>query len=374
MAILLVLVGLLGSSAVRAAEPGKPDESFPEPRGTAYADVHTSTSRYVLHDVTRVNVHAEKGWLHVWVEFRLPLKLGMYEAVDLLVDCDGNQATGIYGADLYVRVSAGSRFRPNTEKKAPAGLLPAFETRTAGWAVPRPLDAASGGSHGLQWLWSGTDPVLRPRVRDKTYYFALPLQMLKEQGLRYNERIGLYLRVESVLAEQPVWLPYRCVDDGLEIRVDGLDDDWSGGPRVVDDVDELHPAAEGLDIRDLQVEHGKDALYARLRLAHPGFGLASVPPDGDDISVWDAITFAFEPLGGGSYMEYRTVTVPVRTPRLTADDTAWAVGDRLLETRIARPPAQTRFRVMAWSEARRMDRVPDSGWAYYDIPASAWGP
>lgn len=337
-------------------------------------DAFTAMSRYVLHDVTRMFVHAEKGWLHVWAVFRLPLKLGMYEAVDLYVDCDGDQATGIRGADLYVRVSAGSRFRPNTESEPPAGLLPAFETRTSGWAVPRPMGNAAGGTSDLRWIWSGTDPVLRPRIRDKVYYFALPLQMLKEHGLRYNERVGLRFEVESILAEEPIWLPYRCVDDGLPIEVDGRDDDWSGGPRVQDDVDELHPAAQGLDLRDLQIEHGKDRLFARLRLAHPGFGLASVPPDGDDIQVWDTITLAFEPLGDGGYMKYRAVEVPVRAPRARAHDVAWVVGDRLLELRLARPSAQTRFRVMAWSEARRTDTVPDEGWSTYAIPAKAWNP
>ena len=349
-------------------------ENVPTPRGAKIVDTRTISTRYLLHDVASIYVLGEQSFLHVWVEFVQPLKQGMYEAVDLYVDCDGDQATGIRGADLHVRVSAGSRFRPNTEERPPAGLLPAFETRTSGWAVPEDMRSASGVTGKLQWIWSGTDPVLRPRVRDNLYYFAFPLQMLKEYGLRYNERIGLRFEVESILAEEPIWLPYRCVDDGLAIEVDGEDGDWSGGPRARDETGELHPAAEGLDLRDLQVEHGKGRLFARLRLAHPGFGPASIPPAGNDITVWDSLTLAFEPLGDAGYMEYRTVRVPIQAPTSTAHDVAWVVGDRLLEMRIARPPAQTNFRVMAWSEAWRRDSIPNTGWASYDIPASAWSP
>jgi len=368
VSVCLLLV-LLGTAAARGEE--EPAETVPDPRGLVQEDALTTSLRYRLHDVTKVHVHAAKAWLHVWVTFREPLKDGMYEAVDLYLDCDGDAATGIAGADLYVRVSAGSRFRPNTEKEAPPGLLPAFKTRTAGWAEPRSLGRA-GGEARVSWIWSGTEPVEPPRVRGNLYYFGVPLELIKEHGLRYNQRIGLRFEVESILAEQPIWLPYRCVDDGLAIRVDGRDEDWSGGPRAVDETDELHPACEWLDLESLQVEHGPGALFTRLRLAHPGFGPVSLPPEGDDIAVRDSITVAFEPLGDGHYMDYRQVNVSIHTPEASSPDTAWAAGDRVLETRIARPAAQTEFRVMAWSEAWRVDQVPDFGWMHYDIPSEAW--
>ena len=220
------------------------------------------------------------------------------------------------------------------------------------------------------WLWYGTTSVSRPLVKGDVLYYSFPLELLKRGGLRYSPKVGLRITLDGVIGDEPIWLEYLCEDDGMPIVVDGKDEDWSGGPRRRDATGELHPIARHLDVKDLQVDHGTDALFLRLRLAEPGF---EIRPEDADIHVLDFLHLTVEPLGPGGYMKLCEAVLGRWTAESSGSGYRAHLGPGLAEVAVARPAAQTRFRVLAWTEGTRRDVIgAPGGFLSFDVPAEAW--
>ena len=98
----------------------------------------------------------------------------------------------------------------------------------------------------------------------------------------------------------------------------------------------------------------------------PGFGKAY---DDGDVEDRDEVTVALEPLDtGGRYMEYVERTVGTRAGPPTASP---ASGRRVLDPRAPQQPA---FRVAAWADAVRVDKVPEWGTVEVGVPPEAFNP
>ena len=122
-----------------------------------------------------------------------------------------------------------------------------------------------------------------------------------------------------------------------------------------------------MDLASLVVDHDVDHVHALVRLAAPGFGKAY---DDGDVEDRDEVTVALEPLDtGGRYMEYveRTVGTRRRSPHGVA-------GERTVEFSIPRAPQQSAFRVVAWADAVRVDKVPEWGTVELGVPPEAFKP
>ena len=120
-------------------------------------------------------------------------------------------------------------------------------------------------------------------------------------------------------------------------------------------------------VDSLEVDHDATHVHALVRLAADGFGWHASDGDIDD---QDRVTVALEPLeSGGRYMRY--VQAVVRPPEKSKFG---AAHGRQVEFSIPRVTEQTAFRVVAWSDAIRIDRVPDKGWAEVGVPPEAFKP
>lgn len=62
-----------------------------------------------------------------------------------------------------------------------------------------------------------------------------------------------------------------------------------------------------------------------------------------------------------SYTKPRTCEIPAGSAEGETDGARWAVKEGRLEVGIPRGSGEGRFRVTAWSDAVRYDRVPDAG-------------
>jgi len=344
---------------------GAPDAAS-IPSRLALDDGLSRRARREIHDVTHVRVEAKDAALDVLVRFRRPLRDGVFECVHVYIDCDADAQTGKDGADLWVRAAVGSRYQRTSASAPLEGAPPPAELRRSSFSVPH-TQAIRGGPGLKTWLHKLERRIAPPTVDDTDLRFEVPLDLVAEQGLRYNGFVRLRVEAEGSCSESPLWLEYVCADEGTPIAKDGRDADWSGQARAVDVTGELHPDADEVDLVSLEVDHDASHVHALVRLAGAGFGGAGHDADVDDR---DRVTVALEPLGSGRlYMDYaQAVLTTGQASRFGV------VGRRMVEFSIPRAPAQTAFRVVAWSDAIRVDKVPDAGWAEVGVPPEAFRP
>ena len=344
---------------------GAPDAAPPPPH-LALVDGLSPRPRREIHDVTHVTVDAKDAALQVLVRFRRPLLDGVFECVHLYVDCDADERTGIGGADLWVRAAFGSRYQRSNAPAPAEGAPPPARLRRSSWSQPE-MQEIRGQPGRATWVNHQERRIDPPTVDGTDLRFDVPLDLLAERGLHYNKFVRVRVEAEGSCSESPVWLEYVCADEGMTIALDGRDAEWSGQPRVADVTGELHPDTSEVDMASLEVDHGPSHVHALVRLAADGFGAIAADSDVEDR---DRVTVALEPLeGGGHYMDY--VQEVVQAGRASIHGFA---GRRLVEFSIPRAPEQAAFRVAAWSDAIRIDRVPDKGWAEVGVPPAAFKP
>ncbi|MHC4858784.1 MAG: hypothetical protein ACYTDY_01685 [Planctomycetota bacterium] len=340
--ILLVCVALLAQRA--------------PPRLQSIDDPLTERSDREVHDVTKVVFDVSEEHVGVAVHFRRPFSEMMFQSATVYVDCDDDAETGKEGAELRVRALAGSRFHPNSWKPDGRGVPPPLEQRRTTFAVVRVREQGVERRTSTIWTWKGMlEP---PEVVGRVLTFRFPQKLIQNLGQRYNRHVPVRLEVLGSCSEHPVPLRHQAGDEGVDIRIDGQDGDWSGGTRADDPGEELHTDARALDIKRVQVEHSEGWLYVGVWLDRPGFGRDLFPDD--DIEDLDRIVVAVEPLLG-RYQEYREHVIRSTAPRNRGRNLRSAAGDRFVECAIGRAPEQTSFRVAVWSDALRKDRVPDEG-------------
>ena len=352
------------SVALAAPDPPAPGPTFPP--HLALVDGQTSRPRREIHDVTHVTIDAKAAALEVVVRFRRPLLVGVFECVHLYVDCDADLRTGIDGADLWVRAAFGSRYQRADAPAVVEGTGASARLFRSSWSLPH--TQAMRGQKGLEsWLHQLDRRVDPPTVEGAELRFQVPLDLLVARGFRYNMFVRVRVEAEGSLSESPIWLEYVCADEGTPIELDGSDAEWSGQPRVLDATEELHPDTSEVDLASLEVDHDATHVHALVRLATDGFG--SYEGDGD-VEDQDRVTVALEPLeSGGRYMGYvEHAIVPPKESKFGVADGA------LVEFSIPRVPEQTAFRVVAWSDAIRIDRIPQKGWAEVGVPPEAFRP
>ena len=350
---------LIALACVAVAEPSE---------GLVLRDRATGRKNREIHDVEQVRLLPRKGEMDVRVRFRRPVEEGVFTCIHVYVDCDDDPATGIRGLELLLRAAVGSRYRRTSAPPAPNGTPePISVLRNSFTKIVR--GALASNATGKSWLHDRTAGMRGPEIKGREMWFSFPLKMLRDHGFRYNKAIRFYVDVEGSISESPISLEYLCRDAGIPIRVDGRGREWSGGPRETDRTGELHPDAAEVDLRELRVDHDAKHLFASVRLATGGFG--STRFGEDDIRDEDTVVLAVEPLGQAGYMKYREVIV--HTSRRTwMRDVRVAIGRGLVEFALPRRAEQTRFRVLAWTDARRYDRIPDTGMAKLEIPRGAW--
>jgi hypothetical protein len=310
------------------------------------------------------------------VEMRRPHTEGMYTCLHVYIDADSNPETGINGAELWLRASIGSRYHPNSFKPK-AGKAAMAITRASVSRVVR--GRSDTGGSGFTWLHSASLP--KPEIEAKKIRFRVETSVLRREGARYGSINGVHAEVETTCTDQPLMLRHLCNDEGILIDVDGKDVDWSHPMIAKDAGGELHKVAQILDMTGLRVEHNHDSLFAIVDLAEPG--LRKDDMDHNDVSRFDGVTFYVEPIypryqnpkklflrfgrGGhpvGGQDRLRSRYYDTRNPG------GWdgAIDENHAEIRVNRVSGQNEFRVWAWSELRRVDRIPDDGWLKID-----WG-
>ena len=224
------ITGLLGLVALTFLAGAK------EAAWQSVTDSSAGYPEYEIHDVEQVDFRVNGKDLEVRAHFARDFKAMMFQSVALYVDCDKNPKTGIRGAELYVRAAVGSRFRPNSWKPTAAGIKPPLEQRRAGYATLHRARTDVDGRQGLRWVWRR--PLPAPTVSGKIMSFRFPVSLIRQFGQRYDSKVLVRVAAESTCSESPIPLRHVVSDEGIEIRVDGKDDDWSGGNRA----DEHSPA------------------------------------------------------------------------------------------------------------------------------------
>ncbi len=340
-------------------------------------DGRTRRPSRAIHDVDRVDVRVANERINVKVTFRVALRDSVFTRVVFKIDTDKKANTGIDGFDLNIITSVGSRYRKSA---APAvgvkGRAP-LELRSASYqSLSRRADRTSKVFR-TSWV-SRSDPrITTPEVKGKEYSFSFPLSMLAENGLNYNDTIRFSVRVEGTICEEPVSIDYVCGDKGAPLAVDGRLVDWpTTAPRIKDATGDLHKAAREVDLKSLLVGHDQKHIHAAVTLARSGFGAGLY--DGDDIQDMDRIVLGIEPIGDHGYMKYKEISVYTWE---SGTSRGWVSGrpsfrhrvrGRVTEFAIPRNAEQARFRVIVWTDAHRIDTVPDRGLASLKIPKAAW--
>jgi hypothetical protein len=350
--LLLAFAFILMPNALRARE-AKP---------VILEDPETFRKDREVHDVTAVAFTVLEDTLEVAVRFRRDFGEMMFQAVDLNFDCDQSAASGMDSADLWIRASAGTRFHPNSWPPEEGARAPLTRLTTT-WATVQSYSTGPSSPDGKTWTWRGS--LAAPKINGNRITFLVPLAMVRNAGQRYNRKVPVRLRVEGGASEDPIPLRHLATDEGIDITINGKPDDWGGGTRALDLPSELHPDAAALDIEKVQVDHTPESLLVGVWLMAPGFGRPLAPDD--DILDLDRIQVAVEPLGG-EYLGFRQYTFLTGSPNRDIATYKSAAGEKFFEVEIKRPPAQNDFRVIVWSDAVRIDKVPDEGWFELDLP------
>lgn len=361
-----LLFGLFFALAAGPGDAAPPEERVVPSRVVAADPLSKRPGREVF-DVKRVTLEAAEGRLLVEAEFRRPVVEGVFQTIHVFVDCDGEAKTGMNGADLWVRAAVGSPYQRTSAAPRTEGATAPIDLRRIAWSHVHHFEVR--GTSGYDgWLHQrANDDLIPPTVEGAVVRFWIPLRMLVDRGLRYNRSVDVWLTAEGRATEHPIFLDYRCEDEGSPIRLDGDARDWSGQTRVEDDTGDLHPDASEVDVLRLLVDHDADSVHALVRLA--GAGLPEERPD-DDVEDDDQVSIGVEPLAsGGQYGEYLEITKRIDVPNSCAE-----ARKGLVEFSVEREANQGAFRVSAWSDAIRRDKVPDTGWFKVGVTPEALNP
>lgn len=315
--------------------------------------------------------------LHFEVEMKRPHKEGMYTCLHVYLDADSKPKTGIQGAEIWMRAALGSRYHPNSyaPKQRTAGV-PAMELTKASFSH------AIQGRGGKGKTWLHTTVLDKPEIEPTKIRFKVPTSLIRQHGDRYGSVTGVRAEVETSCTDQPLMMRHICDDDGVSIRVDGDARDWSHPQIVRDPPGELHKVGQILDLVRLQVEHDKSKLYALVELAQPGLRRDDLSRE--DVERYDGVSIYVEPMypryqdpvklfmrfGRGGHPVAGRDRLGFRFQGLRSSSLNWSgqVNDKYAEVAVPRRPGQNEFRVWAWSDLRRLDRLPNDGWLRVD-----WG-
>jgi len=335
----------------------------PVPGRIDFEDDALPQEEFRFNDALRFKAWVEDGSLVCEVEMREPIPDSMFTCLGLYLDTDNNPATGLDGAEVWVRGAVGSRFHPNSFRHAEGkalDLLHSSFSEVVEVAVP-------GGEPAKMWRHDWTalpDPVVDgPRLR-----VTFPVRDIRAKGARYGSVAGIRAIVETSSSEQPITVETLCADDGLPIAVDGDTQEWSHSRLVRDPQGELHAAANFLDLTMLRVEHDATHLFAHVALAERGLE-DGVRDNGMDRR--DAVHVFVQPLHP-RYQDPVLLRVPFGSKELSGtagrERLAWTAvvrGDTI-ELGVERRAGQTLFRVVAWSDLQRFDTLGLGGFLPID--------
>jgi hypothetical protein len=309
---------------------------------TSIVDAVTTSLRHLYGDARGFRAKATRDRIECVLEMQKPLIEGMFTCVELWIDCDDKPATGLDGRELRIRAAVGSRFQPSAAVPVNGGRKPIDHLRISG------TDLQPGDGGGVRWVHRHVQ-AQPPVVHGNELRFWFPRSLVRERGDRYHGRIAMRVVVETSCSDQPIERLHVANDEGLPIRIDGDDTDWSA-VRVRDPGDELHPVARCVDLIGLRIEHGDDCLFASVELAEAGLDSWSCD---DDVQGSPSVTLLVEPMFPRYQQPYE---VSVFGSMHAADGTlvagTWqsACGDRLVEVRLPRQKGQNRLRVIALSD------------------------
>jgi hypothetical protein len=311
------------------------------------------------------------------VEMSKPHIEGMYTCLHVYLDADANPRTGIEGAEIWLRASVGSRYHPMSFKPKKGKAAKDIQRASLSRVVKGRADEGRGG--GKTWLHTTVLP--KPEIETKKIRFKVSTSVLRSAGARYGSVTGVMAEVETTCTDQPLMLRHVCNDEGVNITLDGRDGDWSHPQIARDPGGELHKVGQILDLTSLRAEHDSDYLYACVQLAEEGLRKDSM--NTSDVSRFDGVTFYIEPLfpryqspkklfirygRGGHPTSPRDVLRSRYFGMRNPGGWRGSVSGKTVEIRANRASGQNDFRVWAWSDLRRVDRVPDEGWMKID-----WG-
>jgi hypothetical protein len=345
-----------------AAAPSGPALAAPVGKPVVLRDPACGVPSLAISDCLEVRATpTEGGGLDVAVTLAAPLAQGMFTCVHVWVDGDCDPKTGIGGNELWFRAAVGSRFRPNAWKPEAPGIPAPMENLRLSYSSIREETNADTKKTSRVWVddWiAGT-----PRVEGPTMAFSIPPKVLARATGGYGLPYAIRVQVTTTCSEQPVFLEYRGVDEGLPLVVDGDDRDWSGEPSAADPGDELHPTLRCLDLVRLRVDHDARRLLLCVDTQEPGF--ADRAPVSPDVSATHTITLMAEP-SDAAYESPHQLVLQRGVPFGTNSDNDWFVKGRTVEAALPRAGLDGRVRVLAWSDARHDDFVPDKGTARID--------
>ena len=381
----LAAAGLLALAAIVAAQEAAPGGTpqlpdLPAPILTV-ADSHKSTGGLEFSDLASVAFQLDTDDWVIQPQMSRPLVEGMFTVFEMEWDCDG-QRTSI---ELLARAAVGSRFHPNSFAPS-AGTAPMHLAR-ASWGSPFDETLANPLAAPRR-IMTNQGELAVPAVGGSRLEFRVPRHLPDRRGLLTATSRGAFrLRATTTCSEHPLTFDYAISDAGRDIKVDGNVTEWSGGPYAQDGTGELHRAVSHMDLKGVWCEHGKDCVFVRVDFAVPGFGQVNLG-DGD-VAVEDELVIRLEPVGV-AYMDPVDLHVPatsaagkVRGYPTTFAGTSgfesvrrlaeqgervlgtYACGTGTVEVSIPRKPEQTRFRVVVWSDAVRVDELKGS---WLDIP------
>jgi hypothetical protein len=307
-------------------------------------------------DCREVIVEETEAGLAFAVTMGGPIEKGIFTCIHVYVDGDANPETGIGGSELWFRAAVGSRFRPNEYRPVIPGVPAPLSLTRLSYSVIVDMEDLSAGTTKKNWL----NHNLRggPEIAGPTMRFTIPAKLFRSIADRYGASPEFRVLVETSCADQPLFVEYRAVDDGLPIRVDGDAGEWSGEPSATDGGGELFEPLRCLDLTRLRVDHEANRLFIAIDTDAPGF---AVPlPGSVDLMVNHSIVVLVEPLDS-AYDSPKRITIFRGRNSPPGQEDAYAIQDRTVEAAISRRGFDGRIRVLAWSEATHRDMVPDKG-------------
>ncbi|MCU0725170.1 MAG: hypothetical protein MUE73_05175 [Planctomycetes bacterium] len=323
-------------------------------RGLRLADATAGVPGLEVADCREVVVEETDAGLAFAVTMGGPIEKGIFTCVHVYVDGDGNPETGIGGSELWFRAAVGSRFRPLEFRPDTPGVPAPLSLARLSYSVLTDMEDLSAGTSRKNWLNHNLRGV--PVLSGPTMRFTVPARLVQAVADRYGAAPALRVQVETSCADQPLFVEYRAVDDGLPIRVDGDAREWSGGPSASDAGGELYEPLRCLDLTRLRVDHEANRLFVTVDTDAPGFDTPL--PASTDLMVSHSIVVLVEPLDS-AYDSPKRLTIFRGRASSPGQEDAFAMKDRTVEAAISRRGFEGRLRVLAWSEATHRDMVPD---------------
>ncbi len=353
-------VAWLLPAAVGAALWVPPPAATPAPPGPSRSvllrDPACFDPTLLTSDCLSVTAESDREGVRFTVVLAAELVKGGFTCVQVFLDCDDNEATGIGGHEVWFRAAVGSRFRPNDAKPAAPGEPAPLDVRLLSWSENVTQENLDGGAAGKSWMNHPLEGA--PEVEGATLRFLVPARILSRGTEWASPEIAFRVAVETWAGDQPLVVDHAARDDGLPIVVDGDDGDWSGGAQDTDPGGELPPLLRHVDLVRLRVDHEGRRLLACVEMQ--GSGFAEALPATKDVTRAESITLLAEP-ADAEYDAPRRLVVRRGKAKGTGPDGEWAVFGRILEVALPRTGLEGRTRVLAWSEATRRDAIPDQG-------------